>query len=303
MRKTDLHVHTTGSDGLLSPEEVVALCRDNGVVAVAIADHDTVAGVRHLKAAADRKPGSGSPLSQTSFFFEGVEIIPAVEINTELGEKEVHILGYFIPLEGDSEFDTLLEILRQSRTERVRLMLSRLGEMGLPLELRHVEKLARGESVGRPHVGKAMVEKGYVSSVREAFEKYLGVGKPAYVPRTHLAPVEAVRAITRAGGVAVWAHPATSGCDDILDELVDNGLCGLECIHPRHSSEDVLRYSSLARDLGLIATGGSDYHGPGSDEGGELGEWVVDYSVVELLRNARRRKTGNPLDTPRRSSE
>ncbi|MBE3520352.1 MAG: PHP domain-containing protein [Firmicutes bacterium] len=285
----DLHVHTTASDGLFSAEEVVSLCERRGICAVAIADHDTLAGVVELVPARASEPGPAGHATScvSSFHYRGVEIIPAVEINTELDGKEVHILGYFVPIDPGSEFAILLDTLRRFRMDRVRAMVSRLEELGLPVELERVLFFAKGESVGRPHVGQAMVEKGYVSSVKEAFERYLGTGKPAYVPRVHLTPVQAVRSIVRAGGVAVWAHPGTAGCDHLLEELVNNGLDGLECVHPQHSPEDTRRYAALAREYGLIATGGSDFHGPGSAEGGELGEWVVHYSVVTLLKEAR----------------
>lgn len=287
--RADLHVHTTASDGLLSPEEVVTLCERRDVAVVAIADHDTVAGIRQLfsECRGQSCPARRDLSWNSSFYSRGVEIIPAVEVNAELDEKEVHILGYFVPVDPGSEFAMLLDTIRRSRMDRVRAMVLRLEELGFPVELERVLSFAKGESIGRPHVGQAMVERGYVSSVKEAFEKYLGVGKPAYVPRAHLAPVQAVKSIVHAGGVAVWAHPGTAGCDYLLKELVENGLDGLECLHPEHSPEDTRRYATLAREHGLIATGGSDFHGPGSGEGGELGEWVVDYSVVTLLKEAR----------------
>ena len=284
----DLHVHTTASDGLFSAEEVVSLCERRGVQVVAIADHDTTAGVRQLISRVGESRFAGRAMSSSSsFYHRGVEIIPAVEINAELDEKEVHILGYFVPVDPGSEFAILLDTLRRSRMDRVRAMVLRLEKLGFPVELERILSFAKGESVGRPHVGQAMVQKGYVSSVKEAFEKYLGTGKPAYVPRAHLTPVQAVKSIVRAGGVAVWAHPGTAGCDYLLEKLVENGLDGIECLHPEHSPEDTRRYAALAREYSLIATGGSDFHGPGSGEGGELGEWVVDYSVVTLLKEVR----------------
>lgn len=289
VNKADLHVHTTASDGLLSAEEVVTLCERRGVGVVAIADHDTVAGLRQLLLAlvGESRPAGRGISWSSSFFHRGVEIIPAVEINAELDQKEVHILGYFVPVDPDSEFAIFLDTLRRSRMDRVRAIVLRLEELGFPVELERVLSFAKGESIGRPHVGQAMVEKGYVSSVKEAFEKYLGIGKPAYVPRVRPTPVQAVKCIVHAGGVAVWAHPGTAACDYILEELIENGLDGLECLHPEHSPEDTRRYAALAGEYGLIATGGSDFHGPGSGEGGELGEWVVDYSVVTLLEKAR----------------
>jgi len=287
--KADLPVHTTASDGLLSPEEVVNLCSRRGVAAVAIADHDTVAGVRKLLCVSRcQEPGRAhGSFPDLGFSYRGIDIIPAVEINAEFQGREVHILGYFVPLDPGSHFAVLLDSLTRSRVDRVRAMVLRLDKLGLHVDVERILALAKGQSVGRPHVGQAMVERGYVSSVREAFEKYLGLGRPAYVPRPRPTPVQAVKYIVETGAVPVWAHPGTASCDHILRPLVENGLAGIECVHPRHSSEDTQRYFDLAREYSLIATGGSDFHGPGSGEGGELGEWVVDYSVISALKEAR----------------
>ena len=288
----DLHVHTSASDGSLTPIEVVNLASRKGLKAVAICDHDTMAGfaqIAGLNRCTDLSAGPASPQEKAgshgpeSLPFPGIEVIPGIEINSEWNGHEVHILGYYVPLD-DEEFGELLEKLRRSRYERIRLMVEKLQSIGIYLDFDRVKEIAGGDSLGRPHVGEAMVEKGYVASVKEAFAKYLGIGKPAYVERYHLDPEESVERIRKAGGVAVWAHPGTAGADELLQSLIEKGLQGLEVYHPEHDRRAQQKYLAYAKRFGLVVTGGSDFHGPGAGEGADLGSYGVPYEVVSTLK-------------------
>lgn len=294
--RCDLHVHTTASDGTITVREVINLAEAMRLRAIGITDHDTTSGVDTLR----NGPGSAAPHTgndDAGGSRAGVEIVPGVEINTEWrnGEihLEVHVLGYYIPAE-ESPLHKLLERLRSEREKRIIAIIERLGALGLKLDPGRVFELSTGDSIGRPHVAQAMVEQGYVGSVREAFERYLGVGRPAYVERFHLLPGEAVRAIVNSGGVAVWAHPGKSWAEDLAAELLSSGLDGIEAYHPDHEPESEKKFVELARHYNLIVTGGSDFHGPGSGEGGDLGSVTVSYRQVQRLQELaekRRRKS------------
>ncbi len=266
--KVDLHIHTTVSDGTSTPRQVVQIAAQRKLRAIAITDHDTVGGIEEAKAEGLRS---------------GIEVIPGVEINTDYNHQEIHILGYFIRYE-DHKLLTHLESLQNARLARIRKMVDRLPGLGLPIELKRVLELAGEGSVGRPHIGMAMVEKGYVASVEEAFQRYLGLGRPAFVPRYALSPAEAVGIIRQAGGTAVWAHPGLAQRDYLIVELVEAGLRGLEVYYPEYTPDMVRHYLALARQYHLVVTGGSDYHGSGTGYRAELGEVTVHYDVVNQLR-------------------
>jgi len=265
--KVDLHVHTTASDGTNTPQQVVQIAASRNLKAISITDHDTVGGIEEAITAGLRL---------------GVEIIPGVEINTDYNHQEVHILGYFIKY-NDDQFQSRLKELQNARIIRIKKIVNQLQALGLPVELKRVMELAGPGSVGRPHIGMVMVEKGYVNSIQEAFHRYLGYGRPAFIPRYALDPAEAVGIIRQAGGVAVWAHPGLANRDDLILKLVEAGLQGLEVYYPEHSSEMRSHYLALALQYGLVATGGSDYHGSSADYRADLGEVTVDYAVVDQL--------------------
>ena len=278
-RSADLHVHSTASDGLLPPDELVSLAVEKDLTAIAIADHDTTSGVEALSQLAG---GVRSQLD--TVFYGGMEVVPAIEINSDWEGRELHVLGYFVPL-GDGHFQDLLKRLRTGRKGRADKMIARLRQLGMGIDKERVLELAKGESIGRPHIAAAMVEKGYVSTVKEAFDKYIGIGKTAYVERERLSPKHSVTAIRSSGGVAVWAHPGTARADHLLGELMEYGLRGLEAYHPEHSPEKEAEYIELARRHNLCVTGGSDYHGSSSGEGGDLGDYRVGYETVAQIRN------------------
>lgn len=268
----DLHIHTEESDGTYSPQGAVKAAKGYGLKAIAIADHDTIDGVEPAMAA-------GEALR--------VEVVPGVEINTDYGELEVHILGYYMDL-AKREFLDLLAKLRQERIKRMEHFVKNLSSLGIDVELERVFEIAGKGSVGRPHLGRALMEKGYVSSLREAFEKYLDRGSPAYVERYKFAPVEAVRAIRDADGIPILAHPGLLKRDDLIPSLVEEGLMGIEVFHSEHTPADIAHYMAMAKEMGLLMTGGSDCHGPGGKDRVRMGTVRVPYILLERLKEAKK---------------
>lgn len=268
-RLADLHTHTTASDGACTPSEVVKLAADAGLAAVAITDHDTVDGIEEALAAGNKI---------------GIEVIPGIEISAVYGHNvEVHMLGYFVDYH-NSDFLRQLQILRDARTQRGRRIVERLNEAGVPITFERVLEIARGGAVGRPHVAKAICELGAASCIDAAFGRYLVEGMPGFVPRHKISPTEAVCMILEAGGVACCAHVAKLNREELLVELVREGLRGIEVKHPDHGPTGTRYYERFAAKHGLIATGGSDAH---CHEGGKspgVGAVTVPYDRVELLR-------------------
>ncbi|MDR7434321.1 MAG: PHP domain-containing protein [Armatimonadota bacterium] len=266
--RVDLHTHTTASDGLLSPRALVEEAARLGVAILAITDHDTTDGIEEALEV-------GKELR--------VEVIPGVEINTDVQGAEIHVLGYYIDHRSEW-FQGTLRRLRESRLDRATRMLAKLANLGIRLDLQRVLALAHGGSVGRPHLARAMVEAGYVSTPEEAFRLYLGRGGPAYVERERFTPEEAVQVILRAGGVPVLAHPGLSNRDGLVPDLVSAGLMGIEVYYPEHSPAQVQHYLALAKKLGLLTTGGTDFHGGDLAPRVQVGSVEVPLEVVTLLK-------------------
>lgn len=265
----DLHSHTTASDGTLTPRELARLAARHGVRVLALTDHDSTGGVREAMDEARRL----APL----------EIVPGLEINCDVPGAEIHVLGYCVDWE-TPWFQEFLAAQREERRQRVYRIAARLAELGMPIEPDAVFALVKEGSAGRPHIAQAMVDRGYVKSVREAFDRYLSANGPANVPRRRLTPVEAVRIIRRARGVPVLAHPGLANRDELIPELVDAGLLGIEAFYPEHSSSQITTYRELCARLGLIATGGSDFHGPRVGGARHPGAQPVPESAWEALR-------------------
>jgi 3',5'-nucleoside bisphosphate phosphatase len=268
-RYADLHIHTTISDGLHTPAEIVAMALKTGLHVIAITDHDAIEGVAPARAAA-----CGSTL----------QVIPGVEISASLEETECHVLGYFID-DGDASFAQQLARFRASRLDRLQAMLARLRDMGMALSWERVCELGGEGSLGRPHVARAMVEAGYVDDARQAFERYLARGKPAYVPRYKVTPVEALHMIRDAGGLPVLAHPWE--LRSIVPELVAEGLVGLEAYYAGYSAIATDCLCQLAREHGLLCTGGSDFHGLALLPNSILGSSNLPQACVEALSSLR----------------
>ena len=264
--RIDLHIHSTASDGEYAPAEIVELACSLGLEVIAITDHDTVGGIDEAMEVAQRS---------------GLEVIPGVEINAESQDQSIHILGYYIDHRNESLLAELTKLCH-SREWRARRVLEELAALGMPLKWDRLLEIAGGSLIGRPHIAKTMVERGYVSTIREAFDDYLGRGRPGYVQRPRLAPEEAIDLILSAGGVPVLAHPL--GVLPILPGLLSAGLAGLETYYSGYSVEDSRVIASEARRHGLITTGGSDYHGPSVTPGIELGQVSVPAVVMKELR-------------------
>jgi len=250
MSRLDLHLHTTHSDGSCTPTEVVGLAHRVGVTAMAITDHDITTGLVEAMTAGEAC---------------GIEVIPGVEISSSFGNSEVHILGYFLDWE-DIDLNKRLKTLRDSRHRRNPKIVEQLQNLGIDLTYEEVRALAGSDSVGRPHIARALMDKGIVSSAKEAFDRFLADGRPAYVPRDLPAPVEAIHWIKAAGGLAVLAHPTWVRCADrslaeLVRQLKADGLDGVEVYYSTHAARQTREYLSLAQQLGLLVTGGSDFHG------------------------------------------
>lgn len=269
----DLHAHSTASDGAKSPADAIAAAHAAGLAAFALTDHDTLGGVPEAQAAADAV---------------GLRLVPGVELSVHQGEVEVHILGLHI--RDVSAMQSQLEIYRDRRVTRAEAIVERLGTLGVPLEMSAVLTAADGGAVGRPHVARALIAGGYVKDNREAFDRYLAAGRPAYVDKERLEVAEGIALIHAAGGIAVMAHPAGDGRRERIEPLVALGLDGLEVRHPSHSSEDAKRIKALADFFDLVPSGGSDWHG--AMQGGRvLGALNVPFEWLEAqdARVARRR--------------
>jgi len=273
----DLHLHTTASDGRSTPDALVAEAAAAGVRTLAVTDHDTVAGVAAVRAAAARA---------------GLAVIAGIEITAVHASRDVHVLGYFID-EANASLLAFLETQRASRRARLDAIVGRLDALGVPVDVAPFVAGATRESgraVGRPAIAQALVAAGHVRDVPEAFDRFLAEGRPAFVPRTGPSPRVVVDEIGRAGGVASLAHPGKLADDELVRAFVGDGLEAIEVYHPDHDDAAVARYRALAIAQDLLVTGGSDYHGPGSGRSAALGH--IGLPAIEFARLAARAGAG-----------
>ena len=269
MSKVDLHIHTTASDGRFSPEEVVVKAVELGLEVIALADHDSVDGI--------------GPALKAAKKFPQLKIIPAVEVSTDVSDGEVHVLGYFIDYTS-RELAEELARFRNSRERRAQKMVAKLADLGVHIDWQRVQEIAGDGSMARPHVAQAMLEKGYINSIKEAFDKYIARDGPAYVEREKLTPTEAVALIVRTNGLSVMAHPFTVPAPEaLISEMEAAGLIGIEAYYNGYTADEVSRLVSLADQHGLLTTGGSDYHGLGEINEMMMGGVDVPMESAERL--------------------
>jgi 3',5'-nucleoside bisphosphate phosphatase len=265
--KADLHVHSTASDGTLSPTALVERAHARGVEVLAIADHDSVSGLAEAHEAAQRL---------------GVTLINAAELSAVADGRDIHVLAYFVD-PTDSRLEDLLRELRASRRARAEAMVAALGEAGFDISFDDVLDIAGGGALGRSHVARALVSAGHAESIRRAFETLIGRDRPFYVPKSSATPDEVIATIRTLGAIPVLAHPGVTQTDDLIDEMVDAGLLGIEAYHADHTPEQILSYAELAEKMGLLVTGGTDFHGPGAPNPDIGSVAVPPTNVAELI--------------------
>jgi predicted metal-dependent phosphoesterase TrpH len=272
----DFHTHSTRSDGVRSPTELVDLAYERGVRVMALTDHDTLDGLEEAEAAAARHPG--------------FLLVPGVELSCDVPGTEVHILGYFIDRD-DADLQQRLESFRAGRIDRAQRIIEALDRLGAPIEWERVQEIAGEASVGRPHIAQALLERGHIQTFGEAFDRFIGRDGPAYAERQKLEPPEAIAMIRRAGGLAVFAHPGfTKEYERVAEELAAAGLFGLEAYYKHYDPEMVASLVALAERLGVFALGGSDHHGIDREDERQPGEIPLPDVVVEAFLEAARER-------------
>ena len=266
----DLHIHTHFSDGTSSPQEVIEQTHRAELSCISITDHDTIDGV--------------TPTQLCAQALE-IEVIAGIELSSGLDNKDIHILGYLIDCQNET-LKSELNHMQNARIERMRQMIEKLKTLGIDnISLEEVCILSKSKSVGRPHLASVMHKKGLVSSLREAFDKYIGEGCPAYVEKYKMTPFEAIKLIRQAKGVAVLAHPMVTNRDELIPRMVEAGLQGIEVYYPNYSNNTISYYEGIARKHNLITTGGSDSHGAAKDNT-YIGKIKISYSIVQQLKEA-----------------
>ena len=270
-RWIDLHIHTTASDGLLTPVQVVEIAKKEGLPAISITDHDTIDGYQAVKKRAEELE---------------IELIPGVELSTLYKGEDFHILGYLIDCE-NPEFLKKINSFQEERRVRGEEMVEKLNELGIDLRMETVKNIAGKGAVGRPHLADALLKEEFVHTYEEAFARYIGYHAPAYVPKRFLTPQEGIELIHLVRGVAVLAHPGTCRSQHTIYDFLQLGLDGIEAYHSKHDRETTQHYINLANKLGLIYTGGSDCHGR---RGGKvlIGTMKVPYKCLETLRKVKK---------------
>jgi len=269
MKLADLHLHTNFSDGTFSPQQLVEEAKKKGLSCIAVTDHDITDGITPAKEAA----------------LDSLEVIAGIELSAEIDSKEIHILGYFIDIES-SRLQEEIRNINLIRRKRVYEMVAKLKDVGVDIEPDDVFTIAGQGSISRLHIAKAMVDKGKVSNIYEAFSRYIGNNGPAYVGKFSLTPQDAICLIKESNGIAVLAHPAVSNCDELLPSFVKSGLRGIEAYYPEHSETVTNYYLRIASKYNLLVTGGSDCHGE-AKSGVTVGKVSVPYELVEKLKQER----------------
>ncbi|UMZ73482.1 PHP domain-containing protein [Natranaerofaba carboxydovora] len=266
-KRVDLHIHSTYSDGIFTPYEIANKAYQSGLSAIAITDHDTILGLQELKK------------------IDFIEVIPGIEISSKYEGVEYHILGYFIdPL--NEKLAVQLESYKQIRENRVKNILDQLGSIGIEIDYQEIKNLSKDGTIGRPHIARKLVEKGYVQSENEAFDELLEPARPGFVPRSKVNPKDAINLIKESGGLSFLAHPdhSNDNTSQLLDVFIEWGIDGIEISHPSQVSvERQMYWYKIAKDNGLLVSGGSDYHGD-DDPPVQIGDVYVPYSYLEDMK-------------------
>ncbi|MCX6144551.1 MAG: PHP domain-containing protein [Ignavibacteriales bacterium] len=267
--RADLHTHTTHSDGALSPYDLIQRAHSVGLTVLSITDHDNV--------------GALDEAIEWGKSFD-MEVITGLELSVSLGEKDVHILAYFVDRRNQDLLD-YLTFFRRERLKRAERIVQKLNTLSIPLRLEAVLEQAGIGSVGRPHVANALLDGGYVGSYHEAFDRYIGTGGPAFEKKYQLSPIDAFKMITAAGGLSFLAHPGKYLNEFDLSQLIKSGLDGIEVVHPAHDEKLMWYYRGLVNQYFLLESGGSDFHGGKKNDDHTLGLYTVPMHVVETMRS------------------
>ncbi len=265
--KVDLHTHTTHSDGANTPSELIQKAKAAGIDVLSITDHDNINGIKEA--------------IQIGKSF-GIEIIPGLEISSEISNREIHILGYFFDID-NQELEHYLNFFRTERVKRAGRIVNKLKSFGFNITLEDVLDKAKNSAVGRPHIAQVMLEKGIVSSYYEAFNKYIGNGSPAHEKKVHLSPQSAFRIISDAGGLSFIAHPGNLQ-ESLLKDLIEAGVDGIEVTHPSHSPQQRRFYKGIVNSYFLLECGGSDYHGGKREDESNLGQYFTSISAIFAMQ-------------------
>jgi predicted metal-dependent phosphoesterase TrpH len=266
--RADLHLHTSYSDGALSPRELIDHARASGLTIISATDHDHTGAIPELL-----------DLGKLS----GVEIISGVELSTTIDTQDIHLLGYFFD-PTHRRLQEYLHMFRDERRQRAERIVGRLNNLGIPLQFSSVVAKAGTASIGRPHIAAAMVDAGHIDSYQEAFSRYLGNGRPAYERKYQIHPMDAIRLLSDAGGLSFVAHPGNLLDERTLLELIRCGVDGIEVIHPSHSPERVAYYKGIVEEYFLLTSGGSDFHGGKKNDLETLGRFWIPEDLVTVMK-------------------
>ena len=266
--KVDLHTHTNHSDGFYSPIELIQIVKKAGIDTISITDHDNLSAVHEAASVAK------------DF---GVDIIPGLEVSSDIGDREVHILGYFVDPD-NRELERYLKFFREERLKRAIRIINKLKGLGFSISIEDVLEQAKNSAIGRPHIAQAMLDKGLITHYYEAFNKYIGNNCPAYEKKVHISPQRVVKIISDAGGLSFIAHPGYMP-EFLLKELIEEGIDGIEVTHPSHNSNQVKFYRGIVSEYFLLESGGSDFHGGKREDDENLGKYFTSNAIVDAMRN------------------
>lgn len=267
LARIDLHTHTNLSDGVLSPSQLVQKARDRGLDIISITDHDSVNGIKEA-----------SEYGKTI----GLEVIPGVEISTDVDDKEIHLLAYFIDIESE-ELKKYLSFFRDERMHRAKRIIQKLRNLGLKISIEDVIERSKNSAIGRPHIAYTMVDLGLIPNYQQAFEKFIGDNGPAFERKIHVSAQSALKLISDAGGLSFIAHPGFMK-ENLLLSLIKAGVDGIECVHPSHSENQVQFYRGIVNQYCLLESGGSDFHGGKKADDDNLGKYLINQNILDAMK-------------------